>query len=337
MHGAGVRRCLTAVGFLFAGTLGGQNPPRDTLAPHRVDGRVLRGTAAGERGVPSQRVVLHRVATDSAGPLDSTRTGPDGRFRFSYRARDDDAMYIASTSFSGVTYFTAPLRGSVVSGADAEIVVFDTSSRPISLTVRGRHLVVETPSVAGARRAIEVFEIANDTSVTRVAGAGGAATWSIDLPIGAVSPEVRQGDVPAEAVRFSNGVASVYAPFSPGLKQLVLAYELPRAAFPLTIPMRVGANVLEILLEEEGATVLGDRLQRKDPVTLEGRTYRRFLGQDVPAGADVRLIAPPPSAPAPLPPVVIVLVAAVFLALGVATGRRRAGLPGVLESRASGR
>ena len=300
----------------------GQAPPAAQVQTHVISGRVLRVTATGERGVPSQLVVLHRVAADSAGPLDSIRTGGDGRFRLSYRAGDDEAMYIASTSFSGVAYFTAPLRGAFVNGPDAEIVVFDTTSGHVPLTVRGRHVVVTAPTVAGARRAIEVFEIANDTSVTRVADAGGAPTWSAALPVGARAAQVGQGDVPREAVRFSNGMASVYAPFAPGLKQIVVSYELPRGAFPLSIPMPAATTVLEILVEEEGATVVGEGLERKDPVTLEGHTYRRYLGHDVAAGTDVRLVVPPPAVSAGVPPVVLVLTAGVLLALGVVTGRR---------------
>src|SRR4029078_7622886 len=136
---------------------------------------------------------------------------------------------------------------------------------------------------------VDVFDIANDTSVTRVSGDSALATWSVALPAGARSIEVGQGDVPQGAVRFENGEARVFAPFAPGLKQLVLGYELPPSAFPVSVPMPVG-TVLEVLLEEQGAQATAMRLTPQAPVTLEGRRYQRFTGGDVAAASVLGLL-----------------------------------------------
>ena len=72
-------------------------------------------------------------------------------------------MYFASSTHSGVAYFTAPLPPRDATGDDAEITVFDTTSAPVRIQTRGRHLVVSASSVDGRRTLVEVFELSNDT------------------------------------------------------------------------------------------------------------------------------------------------------------------------------
>jgi hypothetical protein len=286
-----------------------------------VEGRVLHGSARGERALKDQVVVLHRIASDSAGPVDSVRTSSDGAFRFAFRPSSDDALYIASVRYAGVAYFTAPLRAPIVQGKDADIVVFDTTSTGVPLNVRGRHLVVAAPRGGTGRRAVDVFEIANDTSVTLVSGPAGNPTWTVALPRGARKEQVDQGDIPAGAVQFNSGMARIFAPFSPGMKQLVISYELPPASFPATIPIH-GPAVFEVLLEEPTARAVAPHLLPQAPVTLEGHTYQRYLAQDVPADATLRLTVPTTASRSRVLPAIIVLLALVAAALGWRAGRR---------------
>jgi len=301
-------------------------PGADAPLPRTVEGRVVLGSARRQPGVAGQTVVLHRIASDSAGSLDSARTSRDGRFRFAYTAAGE-ALYIVSTRFAGIAYFTPPLRATDVRRGGADIVVFDTTTSDIVLAVRGRHFIVAAPDENGVRRVVEVFEIANDTSLTRIAGPGGAPSWSVRLPGGATSARAGQSDVPAEAVRFEGGDAQVFAPFPPGLKQIVFSYELPRGAFPLGIPASAPAGTLEVLLEEEAAAATGGGLVRQEPVRLEGRGYQRYLAQDVPANAALRLAVPETRRSGRTLPTLIVTMAGVLFALGAVTGRRRAPAP----------
>jgi hypothetical protein len=223
------------------------------------------------------------------------RTAADGRYAFTYHPSGaSDAVYFVSASYDGVAYLSQPLTENVVQGPAAEIMVYDTTARGIPLRVRGRHLVVGAPNANGLRPIIEVFELSNDTSVTSVspAAAGNHPTWSIALPGGARQFAVGQGDVAPDAVGVVSGRVSVYAPFAPGLKQLSFSYELPASAFPLVRPMPTGAIVLEVLLEETGARLSGPGIREVAPVAAEGRTFRRFLAQDLPAGATVRVTVP---------------------------------------------
>jgi hypothetical protein len=261
-----------------------------------VEGRVVvqRDTAAVP--VAGTWVTVHRVARDSAGPLDSTRTDARGAYVLRYRPFGaDDAIYFVSTRYGGVAYFTSPLREPVVKGESAEISVFDTTTAPVPMTVRGRHLIVSAPDTRGAREVIEVYEISNDSSVTRLdrEGASGG-TWSAPLPAAARDFRVREGEVPVDALVLAGSRAVLHMPFAPGLKQIAFSYSLAPERFPLAIAPERNTSVFEVLVEDPHATVQGPRMAAVDPVLVEGRSFRRFLGQDVPAGARIVVDAPAP-------------------------------------------
>ncbi len=272
--------------------------PSSAAAPQamrHVFGRVLHPAGKALEPVRNEWVTLHRVGSDTAAPMDSLRTDSDGRFAFAYRPHGSrDAVYFLSASYEGIAYFSQPLAESTVKGAQAEIMVFDTTSRPVPLHVRGRHLVVSAPTAEGWRGVVEVFELANDSSVTLVSrvGIGDRPSWSVDLPTDARQFRVGQGDISADAVTVAAHRAQVFAPFAPGLKQLSFAYELPAAAFPLKRVLPTGATVLEALVEEPGARVEAPKMRQVDPVVVEGRSFARYLAQDVPADAVIRVSVP---------------------------------------------
>lgn len=240
------------------------------------------------RGVSGAWVVLHRVGTDRAGPLDSTRTGSDGQFVIRYApSGSGDAIYFVSATHDGIAYFSAPLD-TARAVDDAQLAVFDTTSAPIPIHVRGRHIVVAASQEDGKREIVEVYELANDSSVTRVA-AGQAPVWSAVLPDGATDIRVGQSDLSEDAIRTDSGRVSVYAPLAPGIKQLSYAYRLETRSFPLSLPVEGEAAVLEVLLEEPNAMARAPGLQRVDPVTVESRTFNRFLAQEVAQGGVLRI------------------------------------------------
>jgi hypothetical protein len=243
------------------------------------------------RGVDRAWVVLHRVGTDRSGPLDSTRTGRDGNFVIRYAPTGSgDAIYFVSATHDGIAYFSPPLD-TAAAVDDAELAVFDTTSAPVPIHVRGRHVVVASTQDDGTREIVEVYELANDSSVTRVA-AGESPVWSATLPEDASDIRVGQGDLSGDAIRTDSGRVRVYAPLAPGIKQLSYAYRLDTRSFPLSLPVEGRAAVLEVLLEEPNATAVAPGLQRVDPVTVESRTFNRFLAQDVARGGVLRIDVP---------------------------------------------
>lgn len=260
----------------------------------RVAGRVVLARDTTLLPVPGAWVTLHRVGSDDAGPLDSVRTAGDGGYAFRYRPSGAaDALYFASTSYGGIAYFTSPLRDAVVRGDAAEVTVFDTTTRAVPTTVRGRHLIVAAPSDDGSRNVIEVFELTNDTSLTAVPPTtGGQGTWSAPLPAGAEGFAVRRGEIPEDGMAAIGGRAVLLVPFAPGIKQVAYTYRLAADAFPLRLPLERQVGVLEVLLEDPRGTATGGGLLAVDPVALEGRTFRRFLAQESPAGTAVEVTMP---------------------------------------------
>ncbi|HEY8310644.1 MAG TPA: hypothetical protein VIG47_08810 [Gemmatimonadaceae bacterium] len=253
-----------------------------------VAGRVVKPGGDSVVAVGGAWVTLHRVGTDHAGPVDSTHTNASGYYGFRYRRTGvNDAIYFVSSSHDGVAYFSHPLNPGHQTGDDAEIVVFDTTSRAVPVTIRGRHLIVSRAASDGTRTVTEVFELSNDSSVTRVAPneSAAAAVWSSLIPPNGINPVVADGDIPAAAVHFAQSRVLVYSPLAPGMKQLAFHYDLPADAFPLKIPFERGAVVFEVLLEDSSATATGARLRAVAPVAIEGHEFRRFLAGDVPANS----------------------------------------------------
>ena len=238
-------------------------------------------------------VTIHRVASDTAGPLDSMRVSTNGRFHFRYsRAGKPDAVYFVSAMYDGIAYFSRPLTTSHVTGDDADIVVFDTTSIHFPLAIRGRHVVIATPSVDGMREVVEAYEIANESDQTLVAPDDAHPTWTAPLPAGARDLQVGESDISAAAISEANGRVSVTAPFAPGLKQLSFSYRIPQSSFPLHVPLEQSASVIELLLEEPKAQGRGANLKPVAPATVERRLFQRYLGADAPAGSSIEVEVP---------------------------------------------
>ena len=243
-------------------------------------------------------VVLHRVGPDSAGPLDSLRSDALGRYRFQYvRSGSEDAVYFVSAMYGSIAYFSPPLTEPRIGGAAGEIAVFDTTSRRVPISVRGHHLVISAVDAQALRTVVEVFELSNDSSVTRVAAndTPDGATWQTMVLPAASNFRVTQGDIPSQAVTFSKGQVAVYAPLAPGVKQLSFSYSVPASSFPLKLPILDRTDVYEILVEDETGSVTGPNIKEEDPVTVEARNFRRFLGSNVPQNSVAVIDLPPAS------------------------------------------
>jgi len=264
-------------------------PPGETRT---VQGRVVRGARTALQPVARAWVVLHRVGTDRAAPLDSTRSDAAGRYAFRYRTSGDpNAVYFVSSVFAGIAYFTAPLTARDVSGADADLVVHDTTSGPVPVHERARHVVFSAPGEDKRRIILEVYELSNDSTVTRVAAGDTGVVWEGVLLDGARSGRVGQTDFSGGAVRFEQGRARLAGPFAPGLKQFSFSYDVPvETEYSFLVANQT--DVLEVLVEDALGRAEGAGLASTGATTSGGRTFARFVAQDVPAGAVVRVSAP---------------------------------------------
>jgi hypothetical protein len=258
-----------------------------------VSGHVASPGLKTDVPVAGVTVTLHRVATDSSGPIDSVVTDAKGRYRIDYRRfGSDDAIYFAAAIYRGIAYFSAPLKSLRASGEEGEITVFDTTSKPVELHVRGHHYVVSAPRPDGIRSIVEVWELSNDTTATVVQRDSTTPVWTTPLPKGAAEFAGGEGDVSAASLRVGGGQVQLNAPFGPGVKQLSYSYSLPASSFPVTLNIDRPTVVLELLVEEAGAQVSGTNLRSMAAATTGGRTFKRFLAQDVPAGSFATVTVP---------------------------------------------
>ena len=150
-----IRRLLVcAVGLgLSVADARAQTAPTVPLGQQRtVRGLVQRPGADGAPApVARQLVVLHRVGQDTAGPLDSTYT--IRRRRLPISVPDDGfarrcLLRVGELRWHRLLHRAAP-ESRPSASPDGDIIVFDTTSRGVALSVQGRHVVISAP---GRRR-----------------------------------------------------------------------------------------------------------------------------------------------------------------------------------------
>ena len=150
-----------------------------------VSGRVLRG---GRDTVPLANawVVLHRLARDAAGPIDSVRSDARGRYRVTLRRPDSTSAYAVSVWFDSIAYFSLPLN---VSGRPAvhveDLIAFPTTSTGPPVHLARRLATVARAGDDGGREVLEILELQNTGVATRVTSDTLAPTWAGRLPTGA--------------------------------------------------------------------------------------------------------------------------------------------------------
>jgi hypothetical protein len=272
-------------------------PAREQGGIAFVSGRVETPGREKQLPVPNVMVTVHRVGSDSSGALDSVRTDAEGRYSLRYRKFGDDAaIYFAAAVYRGIAYFSAPLQSARAQGEEAEITVFDTTSKPVQLHVAGHHFVVSSPSPDGSRNIVEVWEISNDTTVTVVGRDSLTAVWKTPAPAGASRFQGGPGDVTASSIVLRGDSVALLSTFGPGVKQISYTYTLPSSSFPLDLSVTQPTSVLEILVEEPLGQVTSASIRPQAAATTQGRTFKRWLGQDVPPGEHVRITVPTSSA-----------------------------------------
>jgi hypothetical protein len=266
--------------------------------------------------VPGVRVLLHRVARDSQGPIDSTNSDARGRFHIRFRA-DTGALFLLSARYGGIEYFSSPVHTDPARPDTAiNVLVYDTSSTaPLKIALR--HIVVARPGENGSRPVLEMLVLQNDGVVARVAGDSTLPTWGMALPAGSSGVRFGESDLSPEAVTLRGDSVLVLAPIGPGYKQLTLEYMIPGDRRTVEFPLDTGGMV-NVLIEERAAKVDGGTLALADSQLIEGRWFRRWSGRIV-QQSGMRLTLPEVGRTPRL--LLAGLVAAVALVLGLAAWR----------------
>jgi hypothetical protein len=226
------------------------------------------------------------VSLARQGPIDSTRSDAAGRFRFRVAEPESAAMYVVSTRHQGIGYFAEPVGWDMGErAAPAVLAVSDTSSAGPPLAIAMRPVVAAAPPAGGGgRRAIDIFQVENPGTTTRVAPDSLHPLWWARLPRGALFAQSGEGDVSPSTVRFAGDSVLVAAPFPPGAKQIVVTYTLPDEVRELDVPVDAPTRQLDVLIEDSNA-VAGGALAERPPVAIERRRFRRFNAEAVAAGS----------------------------------------------------
>ncbi len=271
-----VRATSVLLAVVFLHVPGPQPVSAQVLADPVLSGRVLLGDTA----LTSGTVVLHRVASDSQGEVDSTTVGRDGSFSFRLPSVPDPGrseVYFASVRHSGILYFGSAVTLPVQLDSLYEIRTYDTLMAPepgIPLPVQARNVFLEEE--AGAWQVTDLLQVRYEGDRTVVAREGGAV-WRYPLPPGAVDPTVVEGDFGAETLDFQGGDVVVRSALPPGERLFVVRYALPDPFLSLPLPGETEA--LEVLIREPAPPLEAPLLVETDRVELEpGTTYRRFSG-----------------------------------------------------------
>src|SRR2546422_1067370 len=165
-----------------------------------ISGRVLHG---GPDGRPLARawVVLHRVRMGGGGgPLDSTRTDTRGGFTLTAMRPDTDAIYVVSSWYDGIAYFSEPVPAGRPARELHPLLVYDTTTAGPDVQVARRLLTIAQPKKDGTRDALELVELRNPGTKTRIARDTLRPAWAGAIPRDAIQFQAGQGDVSAEAV-----------------------------------------------------------------------------------------------------------------------------------------
>ncbi len=302
---------LALVALLARPAAAVQSPFTGTSHPIVVTGRIRRGTGKDTVAVGPLRAVLHRVATDSQGPIDSVMTDAQGRFTFHFDA-DTGVVYLVSARWDGVEYFAVPLvTQPPAHDVTTTLVVADTSSRAV-VTVAARHIIVSAPGAGGARDVLDLIVLENAGGMTRVAADSTHPTFMLALPAYIANLQLGEGDFAADALERAGDTLALFAPVPPGERNLVLDYQIPPDNPHFVIPITHPIPAVNVLLEEPAARVVGLLTRADSAVVDQQRSFSRWTGA-LQAGQPLVLSLPdhPGAAPWLLP----MLVGALALGL----------------------
>jgi len=238
------------------------------------------------------RVVLHMLTAARQGPVDSVLSDASGRFRFRATA-DTSALLLTSSRYDGIEYFSRPARATA-QRPDTSLVVLvaDTSSSaPVSLA--GRYLMIGRPEQGGRRGALDLIVLQNRSDLTRVARDSAAPVWTMPMPTGIEDFAPGESEFSAAAVGHRGDSLTISAPLSPGDRQLMVTYALPRGVKGVKVPFAAATDSVVLLLEEPTARVVTPGFAARDSQVIEARTYHRWVGSVPAAGSvEVRFLVP---------------------------------------------
>lgn len=233
--------------------------------------------------------VLHRVTATLGGPIDSVRTDAAGRYAFPLADVDTGVVFFVSADHHGIGYFSTPIR--LETGPRVEVaplVVYDTASTGPAIVLQRRLVTVGLPGKEGSREVLELLELRNPDTRTRISPDSVRPVWAGTIPPEASQFRVGESDMsPAAVFRLRDSIA-VFAALPPDrTHQLTVQYYLPGDAWRLSLAVSGFVQEFDVLLEDTAATVGGAPLVRMETQSIEGRRFAAYRADSLVAGAVV--------------------------------------------------
>lgn len=291
-------------------------------AQQRLLGRVLLA-GAPQAGVP---VTLHRVTSDSSGPVGAGSTAPDGSFVLALPPADTSkgfSVFFATAEFRGVRYFGPPLHPGDA-GTGYAVEVFDTASAsraPGAVKVARRDVIV-LPEDDGSAEVNEIVRIRNSARQALVLGSG-ASTWEFRIPRGVVAFEVGDGQIAPDAVVRRDDRVLVTATIPPGEQELFVRYRLARGTTRTELPVTVDTDSMSLFVRQPAPETAVDGLAAPVAVQAEGDSFLRYNGAGLGPRSTVVMEWDNPGVPPVDPRFAAVGVAGLVLAAGAGLALRR--------------
>ncbi len=230
------------------------------------------------------------------GPVDSVRTDAGGRYRLHVPQLDTSAFYVVSSMYLSVAYFSEPLQirtpGPIHAGP---LMVYDTASTTTGLPihVRRRLLTVAKSRRDGTREVLEILELTNPGTRTRIAPDTVTPVWTGALPAAVLQFQVGEGDFSAQAVERRGDTVALFGPVPPTtMRQLTYSYVLPAGQAALAIPVDQATDEVDLLLEDTTAHVVALGLEPLGVQQIEQRRFARYRTGPLAAGLRVTVELP---------------------------------------------
>jgi hypothetical protein len=260
-----------------------------------VSGRVLLGgpdTAA----LPGAWVTLHHVVRGEGGPVDSTRTDAQGRYRFRLATIDTAAAYVVSAWFDSLAYFSLPvaMRGGGTRAARVEdLVVYRTTKRAPPIRLSRRLLTIARPAEDGTREVLEILELENTGLTTRITDDTLVPTWAGAVPAAALHFRGGEGDISPGAMVLRGDSVQVLGPIPPGRgKQVTYSYVVPATSGVLVVPIDQPTLQLNLLLEDTLAVASAPGIESIGVQEIEQRHFAAYRAGPLDAGSVVTIGLP---------------------------------------------
>lgn len=253
-----------------------------------VAGRIVHG-GQSNRPVAGQWAVLQAIGRDSAGPVDSARTDGAGRYRLAPPRVDTASVYVVTTAYSAVEYFSQPIRLEGARRVDVEqLVVYDTTSGGPDIRLEGRFFTLFRPGARGGATMLEILALVNPGTRTRIAPDSLHPVWQGVLPPGAGGVQVGEGNLSPEAIQVVGDTVRVFAAIWPGTSRYTsLQYVLSGTTLRIPLDQRTGS--VSLLVEDTNAVVSGVPLASLGVNEVQGSRFASYRGGPLDAGSEIRL------------------------------------------------